>query len=339
MLRCLALASKGLGTTAPNPSVGAVLVYHNSIIGEGFTSPFGGNHAEVNCIESVKEKNKSLIKDATLYVTLEPCNHQGNTPPCTDAILKNEIKKVVIASVDDHNIVDGKGLHRLKENGVEIETGLLDEENRFLNRRYFTSINKKRPYIILKWAQTKNGYFAPIDEQQKWLTGDLFKTLNHKWRAEEQAILIGTKTAIIDNPSLTVRNYKGNSPIKILIDKDLKVSNEANIYQSKAKTIVFNQIKSSNENHIHFIQIDFKNEVLQQILNHLHQQKIQSVIIEGGAFTLNQFIKSGFWDEARIATNQAEWKEGIAAPKVTGTAIDNFQLENDSVEILLNTPT
>ena len=240
--RCIEIAKNGLGTTAPNPMVGCVIVYNSKIIGEGYTSAYGGNHAEVNAINSVKDK--SLLKKATLYVTLEPCSHYGKTPPCSDLIIKHQIANVVIGTIDTHSKVAGKGIEKLKNVGCNVTVGVLDDECKVHHKRFFTFHNKQRPYIILKWAETKDGFIAPKqknEQQPVWITNELSRQLVHKWRAEEQAILVGTQTVIADNPSLTVRDWTGKNPIRIVIDRDLKLPKDYNVYNSEAETIVISK--------------------------------------------------------------------------------------------------
>ena len=341
MQRCLELAELGMGNVSPNPMVGCVIVHKNQIIGEGYHQQIGQAHAEVNAINDVfknhGEKNAPpLLKSATAYVSLEPCAHFGKTPPCADLLVKHELKKVVIGNKDPFTAVNGKGIEKLINAGIEIATGVLAAECSYLNRRFFTRINKQRPFIILKWAQTANGYFAPIGNVQQWITGPLAKQLNHKWRGEEDAILVGKNTALVDNPQLTNRNG-GKNPIRIVIDKNLKIPITHHIYNDKAKTIIFNEIKTDVVNNIHYIQMeDMQFYLAQKIAFQLYLMDIQSVIIEGGAQILNQFITANLWDEARIFTSQTNWKEGIIAPKLNGNIVENLSLETDNLTIYSN---
>lgn len=324
--RCLQIAKNGLGTTRPNPMVGAVIVHNNSIIGEGFTSAYGGPHAEVNAVNSVK--NKSLLKNSTIYVLLEPCSHFGKTPPCSDLIIKHSIPNVVIGCIDDNPEVAGKGVAKLKAHGCNVVVGVLEKECKEHFKRFFTYHNKKRPYIILKWAETEDGFIAPEtkDKQQPvWITNTYSRQLVHKWRAEEQAILVGTNTVIEDNPSLTVRDYSGENPIRIVIDKSNKLDESYKIFDASAQTIRL----TKNE-------LDFNQPLASQICRILHQQNINSVIIEGGAKTLQTFIDEGLWDEARVFIGKAEFKSGTKAPNLNGRLISEKHIKEDLLKIYKN---
>lgn len=324
--RCLQLAKNGLGTTRPNPAVGAVIVYNDTIIGEGFTSPYGGNHAEVNAINSVKDK--SLLNNSTIYVTLEPCSHYGKTPPCSDLIITHKIPAVVIGCVDDNPEVAGKGVEKLKASGCKVTVGVMEAECKAHHKRFFTFHNKKRPYIILKWAETRDGFIAPKTKNEKkpvWITNPYSRQLVHKWRAEEQAILVGTNTVIEDNPSLTVRDWKGSNPIRIVLDKDEKLHSDFNVFDDKVKTIrITNNL------------LDFENPIAQQICNLLHGENINSVIIEGGLKTLQTFIDENLWDEARVFTGNIEFKDGVRTPLFTGKLISESRISKDALKIYLN---
>ncbi len=317
--RCINIAKNGLGSTAPNPMVGCVIVYNHKIIGEGFTSPYGGAHAEVNAINSVKDK--SLLKEATLYVTLEPCSHYGKTPPCSNLIIEHGIKNVVIGCVDDNKKVAGQGIAKLNEAGCNVIVGVLEEACKEHHKRFFTFHNKQRPYIILKWAETANGLIAPLHKKEKqpvWITNQYSRQLVHKWRAEEQAILVGANTVLEDNPSLTTRDWQGKHPIRVVLDKHDKLSKEFKVFDNKSDTIVINETAAED------------------ICNSLFEANINSVIIEGGAKTLKLFIDSGFWDEARVFIGESIFKEGIAAPKITGQFISKQQILNDTLKIYAN---
>lgn len=338
MQRCLALAKMGMGSVSPNPMVGCVIIHEGKIIGEGFHQKFGEAHAEVNAINNVFSKYEnealSLLKNATVYVNLEPCAHFGKTPPCADLLVKHQVKKVVIGNTDPFAGVNGKGIEKLKNAGIEVQTNFLVDECSYLNRRFFTRIKQQRPFIILKWAQTADGFFAPSEGIQKWITGDLAKQLNHQWRSEEDAILVGKKTALIDNPRLTARVQQRRNPIRIVIDKDLKVPTTHHLFNIEAKTIIFNEVKTDVINNLHFVQMeDMKFYLPQKIAFQLYLMDIQSVIIEGGANLLNQFISAGLWDEARVFTSKSVWKEGMKAPKIDGNVISKLQLNNDTLTI------
>jgi len=334
MKRCIELASKGIGHVSPNPLVGSVIVYNGKIIGEGYHQNYGKEHAEVNAISSVKDK--SLLPKSTIYVNLEPCSHFGKTPPCANLIIEHKIPKVVIGSIDSFSKVSGKGIDRMKNAGIEVEVGVLEKESRELNKRFFTFQEKKRPYIIIKWAESKDGYIAPKNQTEPfWMTSSESKKLVHKWRAEETAILVGRVTAEKDNPSLTVREVEGKNPIRIVIDKDLKLSTDLNLFNNDSETIVFNAIKSEENDTNRFIKIDFNN-LIKSILNELYKQNIQSLIIEGGSKTIQSFIDENMWDEARIFTTKKELKDGVKAPNIEGEIIIKEEISGDVLEILFN---
>ncbi len=320
--RCIEIGKKGLGSTAPNPMVGAVITYNDRIIGEGYTSPFGGPHAEVNAINAVADK--SLLSNAALYVTLEPCSHYGKTPPCVDLILQHNIKKVYIGILDPNELVAGSGINRLRESGCEVHVGILEKECRFHHRRFLCYHEKNRPYIILKWAQTKNHYLAPVKELRAttptpyWISNSVSRQRVHQWRSEEQAILVGTNTILEDNPSLNVRDWHGTSPIRILLDRHLKVSTKHKIYDPEiAPTIVLTEKEFPNENKdsIQYERINFENNVVSELCSVLHKNRINSVIVEGGAITLRHFLEST-WDEARVITGNTNFTAGIKAPQI-----------------------
>jgi diaminohydroxyphosphoribosylaminopyrimidine deaminase/5-amino-6-(5-phosphoribosylamino)uracil reductase len=313
MSRCIQLAKLGAGNVAPNPMVGAVLVYENSIIGEGYHKKFGEAHAEVNCIASVVEHNKSLIEKSTMYVSLEPCSHFGKTPPCSDLIIQKKIKKVVMGCSDIFEKVNGSGIERLRNAGVEVVTGILDKESKGLNKRFFTFHEKKRPYVILKWAQSANGKTGSPN-QRIFISNEYTNRLVHKWRSEEAGILVGKKTVLADNPSLTTRLWKGNNPVRIIIDPGLKIPSSSKVFNSEAKTIVYNFSKTKTEGSVEFICLE-KENFLHNLLSSLYENDIQSVLVEGGAKTLQSFIDFGLWDEARVITNREMIIEGgISAP-------------------------
>lgn len=332
MQRCIELASKAMGCASPNPMVGSVIVYNNKIIGEGYHEKYGSHHAEVNAINSVKDK--SLLFKSTLYVNLEPCAHFGKTPPCSDLIIQNKIPEVVIGCVDTFSEVSGKGIERMRSVGIDVKVGVLENESRELNKRFFTFHEKKRPYIILKWAESKDGFIAPKNQTKPfWMTSSESKKLAHKWRAEEDAILVGRITAEKDNPSLTVREVEGSNPIRIIIDKDLKLSADFNLFNNDAKTIVFNQLKSEENNSNNYIKINFNN-LTKNILQELHKQNIQSIIIEGGTKTLQSFIDKNLWDEARIFTTKKTLTEGVKPPTIEGEIISEDETGGDRFKIL-----
>ncbi|PKF72312.1 bifunctional diaminohydroxyphosphoribosylaminopyrimidine deaminase/5-amino-6-(5-phosphoribosylamino)uracil reductase RibD [Chryseobacterium sp. PMSZPI] len=315
--RCIELAQKALGKTYPNPLVGSVIVHNGKIIGEGYHHKAGENHAEINAINSVE--NKDLIPESTIYVSLEPCAHYGKTPPCALKIKDLGFKKVVIGAMDSHDKVNGKGKKIIQDAGIEAVSGILENECIELNKRFFTYHEKKRPYIILKWAESGDG-FLDKDFKPTAISNALANQFVHQLRANEHAILVGTQTALHDNPSLTVRNTEGINPVRILIDFDLKVPGNYNIFNNEARTLVLNSIKEGNEGHIQFIKIE-KDNFLADLMNALYKEQIQSVIIEGGRFTLQQFIDAKLWDEAIVIKSEdLKLENGTKAPEFNHTA-------------------
>ncbi|MCD9853210.1 bifunctional diaminohydroxyphosphoribosylaminopyrimidine deaminase/5-amino-6-(5-phosphoribosylamino)uracil reductase RibD [Epilithonimonas sp. JDS] len=326
--RCIELAQKALGKTYPNPLVGSVIVHNNSIIGEGFHKKAGEPHAEINAINSIKEEDKHLIPESTIYVSLEPCAHFGKTPPCALKIVELGFKKVVIGAMDSHDKVNGKGKKIITDAGIEVISGILEDECRELNKRFFTYHEKKRPFIILKWAQSADG-FMDKDFKPTQISNSLSKQFVHQIRSEEHAILVGKNTALHDNPSLTVREIEGRNPIRILIDFNLDIPESCNIYNDEAETIIFNSIKDSKDKYLKFIKIEKENS-LDQILEKLYELQIQSVIIEGGRFTLQQFIDQNLWDETLIFKNpNLNLENGTKAP--------DFNFAPDKTENLRDT--
>jgi len=334
MKRCIELANKAMGYVSPNPMVGSVIVYEGKIIGEGYHENYGKSHAEVNAIASVKDK--SLLPKSTLYVNLEPCAHYGKTPPCSDLIIEHKIPKVVIGCLDTFSEVAGKGIVKMENAGIEVIVGVLEKESRALNKRFFTFHEKERPYIILKWAESKDGFIAPKNQTAPfWMTSSESKKLVHQWRAEEDAILVGRITAEKDNPSLTVREVKGKNPIRIIIDRDLKLSVNLNLFNSETQTLIFNNVKTEKIDLNYFIKIEF-NTLIPNILCKLHEQNIQSVIIEGGSKTLQSFIDKNIWDEARIFTTNKELTDGVKSPNIKGKIIEEKEVGGDSLEVIIN---
>jgi len=321
MSRCIQLAKLGAGNVAPNPMVGAVLVFENKIIGEGYHQKYGEAHAEVNCIKSVKEENINLIEKSTMFVSLEPCAHYGKTPPCADLIIKNKIPKVVIGTKDIYKEVAGNGIAKLKNAGAEVVTGILEKECIELNKRFFTFYQKQRPYIFLKWAQSANGKMGSNTNERILISNDYSNRLVHKWRSEEAAILVGFNTALKDNPTLTTRLWKGKNAARIVIDTGLKgISLElplsSNLYNKETNTIVFNFVKNSINKNLRFIKLK-KENYLEELLHFLFDLKIQSVLVEGGAKTLQSFIDADLWDEARVIMNEElRIMNGISSPEL-----------------------
>jgi diaminohydroxyphosphoribosylaminopyrimidine deaminase/5-amino-6-(5-phosphoribosylamino)uracil reductase len=336
MRRCLELAALGLGNTAPNPLVGSVIVNNSQIIGEGYHQRYGESHAEVNAIKSVKDK--SLLASSTIYVNLEPCAHHGKTPPCADLIIASKIPHVVICNRDPFHAVDGKGIEHLRAAGIDVETGILEHDGRALNKRFFTFHEQKRPYIILKWAETADGFLDHFRNRDAAalplkISNTESSTLVHKWRSEEAAILIGRNTAMLDDPSLTTRLWPGKNPLRLVIDPQLEVPENATMYNDRQTTWVFNALREFCEGDVCFHKINsvatFENEIMQ----HLYEHNIQSVIIEGGANTLHRFIEAHLWDEARIITGNLRIGDGVAAPNLQGTLKETKFIDCDKLEI------
>ncbi len=331
MYRCLQLAQLGCGHVAPNPMVGAVLVYNHRIIGEGYHAQYGKAHAEVNCINSVAEIDKVLIEKSTLYVSLEPCVHFGKTPPCTNLILQHKIPKVVIGCSDSFASVNGKGIQQLKDNGVQVVYGVLENECRELNNRFFTFHTKQRPYITLKWAQSKNGKIAGKSNERIFISNDITNRLVHKWRTQEAAIMVATNTALNDNPLLTARLWEGKNPARILLDETLKVPITNSIFNADAKTIVFNAIKTAEEKNIQYHKLNNFN--LSVVLNALYILNIQSVLVEGGGKLLQSFIDSNLWDEIRVIENtEVSIEDGLQAPIIKNAYLTKKEISlNDTI--------
>lgn len=330
MLRCLQLAKNGLGTTYPNPLVGCVIVHNNKIIGEGWHDKAGNPHAEVNAIKSVVDASKLL--EATLYVNLEPCSHFGKTPPCANLIIEKRLKTVVIGTTDPHEKVAGKGIEMLQKAGIEVIVGVMEEECKILNKRFFTFHEKQRPYVTLKWAETANGLVAPKsrDKQQPvWITNEFSRQWAHQLRAREQAILVGTNTVLEDNPSLTTRDWSGKNPIRVVLDRNLKIPEDASVLDSQSPTLVLSEKRKKNEGNIVYELIDFSTNIAQQLLDTLFSHSIQSLIVEGGSRTLQSFIDTQLWDEAFVFSGPDVFKEGVPAPKFEGKPIEKIQFGDD----------
>jgi diaminohydroxyphosphoribosylaminopyrimidine deaminase/5-amino-6-(5-phosphoribosylamino)uracil reductase len=321
MQRCLQLALNGASLVAPNPLVGAVLVHDGRIIGEGYHERFGEPHAEVNAINSVKPEDKHLIKSATLYVNLEPCSHFGKTPPCADRVIKEGIPKVVIANTDPNPLVSGNGINKLREAGCEVVTGVLQEEGEWLNRRFFIFQREKRPYIILKWAQSADGFFTKKRTEQHWITGDATRRLVHRWRTEEASILVGSGTAGYDNPRLDVRFWPGGAqPLRLVYDRHLQLPNDLHLFDKSVPTLVFTEMSKKNRKNV----------------EHVYQRNIQSLIVEGGERTLTSFIEAGLWDEARVFTGKPFFSTGIHAPRISGDLIGEDTIGDDRLYYFRN---
>jgi diaminohydroxyphosphoribosylaminopyrimidine deaminase/5-amino-6-(5-phosphoribosylamino)uracil reductase len=337
MQRCLDLALLGIGDVAPNPMVGCVIVHQGVIIGEGYHIKYGGPHAEVNAIRSVK--NPGLLAESTLYVSLEPCAHFGKTPPCSDLIIEKQIPHVVIGTIDLFAEVAGKGIERMRKAGIEVEVGLLEKKCRTLNRRFFTFHEQKRPYLILKWAQTLDGFIDTDRTETKhptWITNALAKRLVHKQRSEESAILIGTNTADFDNPALTVREWTGSQPIRMTIDRSGRLDKNLTIFNGKAPTWVFTGINQEDRVNLKFIRIDFNQNILPQMMDELYRRNILSVIVEGGLQLLNSFLELNLWDEAFVYTGNQFFGKGVTAPNISGKVVAYRKLDDCKLHVLKN---
>lgn len=340
MQQCIELAQKGAGSVSPNPMVGCVIVHGGKVIGQGFHEKHGQAHAEVNAINSVA--NKELLKESTIYVSLEPCAHFGLTPPCSDLIVRMKIPNVVIGAIDSNEKVAGKGIERMRNAGIEVTTGILGNECRELNKRFYTFHEKKRPYIFLKWAETTDGFidFPRTSRefgQPSWITGQKALVKVHEMRAAEDAILVGTNTALKDNPSLTVRHCPGKNPLRLVIDNRLQLPGNLNIFDEKVPTVVFNSLVSKSKENLELVKINFESEVETQILEYLFQKNILSVIIEGGRKTLESFISKNLWDEAFRFVGKKQFEKGIPAPKIDGTLIQTENFDDDKLFIYRKT--
>jgi diaminohydroxyphosphoribosylaminopyrimidine deaminase / 5-amino-6-(5-phosphoribosylamino)uracil reductase len=339
MKRCIELAKNGLGTTYPNPMVGSVIVHNGKIIGEGWHKKAGEPHAEVNAVNSVKDK--SLLKEATIYVSLEPCSHFGKTPPCCDLIIANKIPNVVIGTIDPFAKVAGNGVKKLIESGKNVTIGILEDECNELNKRFFTFHQKKRPYIILKWAETADGFIAPISKTEKspvWITNSYSRQLVHKWRTEEQAILVGTNTVLEDNPKLDARDFKGNNPIRIVWDKSNKITEEFHIKNGIISTFFLTESKNLTEKqNIYYKNTIFDTLLAKRTLDILYKENIQSVIVEGGSQTLQTFIDANLWDEARVFLSENTFNQGVIAPKLPKNRIlTSLLIKKDQLKLFRN---
>lgn len=339
MQRCFDLARLGAGYASPNPMVGAVLVYNDKIIGEGFFAKDGGPHAEVMAVRSVKDADRHLIKESTLYVSLEPCNIYGRTPPCTNLILAEKIPHVIVAARDLTPGVNGAGLERLRQHGVIVEEAVMSERGKMLSEYRNVFVSKNRPYLLLKYAQTANGYLAPTDGSTHWLTNGFSKRLTHKWRTETDAILVGAGTARADDPALTVRLYPGRSPRRVVIDRLGSLPSSSKIFDGSAPTLVFSQASPAlvPPTNATLFEHDFThNDWLPKMLTQLAQQKIAHLTIEGGAWLLQQFVEQDLWDEARVFTTTANWKTGMMAPSLGKVASQEMILQQDRLTVHYN---
>jgi len=329
MKRCIELASKGLGLTYPNPMVGCVIVRNAQIISEGWHKKAGGAHAEVDAVSKIKDKE--ILKDCEIFVSLEPCSHFGKTPPCSDMIVSYGFKRVTVGIPDPNSKVNGQGIKKMKDAGIEVKVGVLENECAELNKRFFCFHQKKRPYIILKWAQTADGFMAAENHVQKWITNPYSKQLVHRWRSQEQSVLVGYNTAKIDNPQLNLRLWSGNQPIRAVIDRDLSLDPKLHLFDGSQRTIVFSEINDGSRPDV--IQLNFDENLEESILNELYKLGLQSVIIEGGRKTLDRFIEKELWDEARIFSSSESWGSGIKAPRITGKLTEQKIIGSDRLKI------
>ncbi|MBL4657790.1 MAG: bifunctional diaminohydroxyphosphoribosylaminopyrimidine deaminase/5-amino-6-(5-phosphoribosylamino)uracil reductase RibD, partial [Flavobacteriales bacterium] len=329
MARCLELARLGHSHVAPNPMVGCVIVHEGKIIGEGCHQKFGEAHAEVNAIESVADPN--LLSSSTLYVSLEPCTHVGKTPACTDLIVKSQIPNVIIGALDPNDQVSGNGAKYLQESNCKVEVGILEKECLAINKRFFTFHGEKRPYVILKWAQSKDGFMAPLAREQRWITGEESKRLVHKWRTEEQAILVGTNTAIVDNPKLTARLWEGPNPIRISIDNSGKIPAEANLFDGKAKTLLYGSSSNGGASQAETVALKEGPDQLRSLLADLYKRDIISIIVEGGSTLLKSFIDQRIWDEARVFTGPENFGDGLSSPDLKVDYTDTEAIGSDKL--------
>jgi len=338
MRRCFELASHGLGNTRTNPVVGSVIVHNDCIIGEGFHHEYGGPHAEVNAIRSVKDK--SLLAESTIYISLEPCSHFGKTPPCSTLILNYKIPRVVISNSDPFPSVSGKGIEALRNAGVDVTVGVLEEEGAFLNRRFLTFHQHKRPYVILKWAETADG-FIDIERQEddpvgtNWITDEVARTLVHKWRSEESGLMVGTNTVIADNPRLNVRRWAGASPLRIAFDRNGRVPETANIFDNSQDTLVFTCTQERFSGKTNSVLIDHDYE-LKDVLGELYDLKVISILVEGGKIIHNEFIQSGLWDEARVFKGNITFSKGVKAPVMDRLPEEIINFEGSELKIFFN---
>jgi diaminohydroxyphosphoribosylaminopyrimidine deaminase/5-amino-6-(5-phosphoribosylamino)uracil reductase len=342
MQRCIELATAGAGYVAPNPMVGAVLVHEGRIIGEGYHQAYGGPHAEVHCVNSVKPEDRHLIPQSVIYVSLEPCAHFGKTPPCADLIIEKKIPQVVIGCRDPFKQVDGKGMEKLQAAGVQVTLGVLEADCKTGNKRFITFHTQHRPYIILKWAQTANGKMAAGNGSPRLLISNEFTNrLVHKWRSEEAAILVGTNTALLDDPSLTTRLWQGPNPVRLVVDMDLRLPSSLTLFDKQVRTIVFNGQQHGEQENLLYYQVTQETNLVHQVVHALYQLKIQSVLVEGGAQLLQSFIDEGLWDEVRLITNNEKIvADGLPAPRMeSGQLLKQESLFSDTLHYFVNPQT
>lgn len=327
MQRALDLAVLGAGLVSPNPLVGCVIVHQQKIIGEGWHQLYGEAHAEVNAVNSVEDKH--LLPESTVYVTLEPCAHYGKTPPCADLLARHKVKRVVICNPDPHHLVGGKGIEKLKKAGIDVVTGILADKGHEINKRFFTGILKKRPYIIFKWAETADGFIARKNYESKWISNQISRALVHKWRTEEDAIIVGRNTAYYDNPQLNARHWKGRNPARIVVDRHLKLPSDLYLYNQHQPTFVYNLLNQNKAPNLEFVRLEEDN-FLEEMMLDLYEKQIRSVIVEGGSTLINMLISQQLWDEARVfKSTKAAFREGIQAPQIQGHLVKTEQIMDD----------
>jgi diaminohydroxyphosphoribosylaminopyrimidine deaminase/5-amino-6-(5-phosphoribosylamino)uracil reductase len=339
MRRCLDMASKAEGMTYPNPLVGCVIVHEGTIIGEGFHLKAGEAHAEVNAINTVK--NKNLLKTAILYVNLEPCSHYGKTPPCAKLIVNHGIRKVVIGTTDTSEKVAGKGILLLKDAGCEVVTGVLEQECRWINRRFFTYNEKNRPYVILKWAQSADGYIdyerdKNSGQKPVWITGNSERILVHKWRASEQSILAGAGTIRADDPQLNVRYWPGNDPLRVILSRSGLIKKDSAVFRINGINLVFTHNIDTDIINSEIVELNSNGSSARQVTEYLYSKGIQSLLIEGGAEVLNHFISEGVWDEARIFSGKILFRKGIKAPAINGSIMADYLFNCSHLKVVIN---
>ena len=329
MQRALELAERGKGQVRPNPLVGCVIVHNEKIIGEGYHQQYGGPHAEVHALASVVKP--ALLPYSTVYVSLEPCSHRGKTPPCANLLIEKGIKSVVVATLDPNPLVAGKGVQLLQDAGIEVAVGLLEQEARWQNRRFFCQQEKYRPYLILKWAQTQDGFLARENFDSKWISGTQSRQLVHQWRGEEQAILVGKNTALHDNPRLDVREWTGSNPIRIVLDSKLELPANLQVFDQQIPTLCYNTLKNETLPNLEWVKLPELS--LEALLSDLQRRNIQSVLIEGGGHVLQQFLAAGLWDEARVFTSPITFEHGIAAPTFTQVPAESYAVGEDQLDL------
>lgn len=333
MLRALELAQKGMGRVSPNPLVGCVIVHNQKIIGEGWHRQYGQAHAEVNAIGAVEDHR--LLRHSTVYVNLEPCAHHGKTPPCADLLIEKQVAAVVIANTDPHPLVNGRGIEKLRAAGIGVATGVLEAAGRHLNRRFFTFIEKQRPYVVLKWAQTQDGFIARENFESQWISNTYSRQWVHRWRSEEDAVLVGTRTAACDNPHLSVRTWTGRDPVRVVIDPRLTLPPQLHVFNGQQPTLCYNLLKSETQKKRVLVRLE-EARFVPALLHDLWQRKIQSVMVEGGTQTLQRFIDQHLWDEARIfECPSVFFRRGVPAPVISGRQVAELPVAGDRLRRLV----